>query len=192
MNEVWSFMYSPADRPSRTRAAEAKNRSWSADGGSSSDRVSPTGFPVFLVSAAMISSARASTASANRNIARLRSDGVASRHDSNAVAAACSASSTSAVDDTGACAYASPVLGSTTSLYLPSRGSVYLPFTKLRSGPCDIPASSIPAWRALTLTPTLHTAMPRWYRQLHLRASQTWSIVTSDSVVDCPFCYEIS
>jgi hypothetical protein len=139
--DVWSFMYSPADRPSSIRAAPAKNRSWSTDGGSSSDSVRPTGLPVFLDSTRVISSARCSTASAKRSIARLRSAGVASRQVSNAVAATCSASSTSAALDTGACAYASPVLGSTTSLYAPSRGSVYLPFTKFRSGACAIPAS---------------------------------------------------
>ena len=113
---MWSFRYSPADRPSSSRAAAAKNRSWSTDGGSSSDSVSATGLPVFLVSASVISSARFSTASANFSMARLRSAGVLSRQVSNAAAAAWRASSTSAALDTGACAYASPVLGSITSL----------------------------------------------------------------------------
>ena len=114
--EVWSARYSPADRPWSIRAAPAKNRSWSIDGGSSSDSVRPIGLPVFLDSTWVISSARFSTASAKRSIARLRSAGVASRHVSKAVAATFSASSTSAARDTGAWVYVSPVLGSTTSL----------------------------------------------------------------------------
>ncbi|WP_409496188.1 hypothetical protein [Amycolatopsis sp. cmx-11-12] len=40
-------MYSPADRPSRTRAAPAKNRNWSTIIGSSSAAVSAIGLPVF-------------------------------------------------------------------------------------------------------------------------------------------------
>ncbi len=39
-------MYSPADRPSSTRAAPEKNRIWSIIGGISSDRVRATGLPV--------------------------------------------------------------------------------------------------------------------------------------------------
>ena len=35
-SEVWPAMYSPAERPSSTRAAPAKNRSWSTAGGISS------------------------------------------------------------------------------------------------------------------------------------------------------------
>ncbi len=62
---MWPARYSPADRPSSTRAAPAKNRSWSSIGGISSLRVSASGLPVFSHSTAMISSARASTASAN-------------------------------------------------------------------------------------------------------------------------------
>ena len=51
-------------------------------------RVSSIGLPVFWHSAAMTSSARSSIASANLSSIRCRSDGVVSRHDSNAVAAA--------------------------------------------------------------------------------------------------------
>ena len=102
--EVWSFRYSPALRPSSTRAAPAKNLIWSTAGGTSSEAVSATGLPVLRVSAATISSARFSIASAIRNMARLRSDGVASRHPPNAAAAACMAASTSWRPDTGACA----------------------------------------------------------------------------------------
>ena len=81
-------MYSPALRPSSSRAAPAKNRIWSTAGGISSLRVSSIGLPVFWHSAAMISSARSSIASANFSSARCRSDGVVSRQVSNAVAAA--------------------------------------------------------------------------------------------------------
>ena len=85
INEVWSFMYSPADLPSRWRAAPAKNRIWSTSGGISSAMVTATGLPVFSHSTRTRSSARASKASAMRNRARLRSDGVASRHPGKAV-----------------------------------------------------------------------------------------------------------
>ena len=57
-------MYSPALRPSSSRAAPAKKRIWSSAGGISSSRVSSIGLPVFSHSAAMSSSARASIASA--------------------------------------------------------------------------------------------------------------------------------
>ncbi len=100
--EVWPARYSPADRPSRIRAAPAKKRSSSTIGGTSSVRVMATGLPVLRDSASTRSSARASMASANRSRARLRSAGVASRQVSNASAAACSAASTSAAPETGA------------------------------------------------------------------------------------------
>jgi len=97
-------MYSAADRPSSMRAAPAKNRIWSIIGGISSDRVRPVGLPVFSTSAAISSSARDSNESAMRSRASWRSPGVVSRQDSNAVAAACMAASTSAADETGAAA----------------------------------------------------------------------------------------
>ena len=111
MNDVWPAMYSPALLPSRWRAAVAKKRIWSTIGGISSERVRAIGLPVFSTSSAISSSARASTASAMRNRASERSDGVESRHDSNAAAAACIAASTSAGPDSGASAYTSPVTG---------------------------------------------------------------------------------
>ncbi len=77
-------MYSPAALPSSTRAAPAKKRIWSTIGGSSSDAVRASGLPVFCDSAATISSARASIASAMRSSARCRTDGVASRQTSKA------------------------------------------------------------------------------------------------------------
>ncbi len=81
-------MYSPAARPSSTRAAPAKNRIWSTIGGISSAVVSASGLPVFCDSRATSSSACVSTASAILSRAFCRSDGVVSRHVSNAAAAA--------------------------------------------------------------------------------------------------------
>ncbi len=104
-------MYSPALRPSSIRAAPAKKRIWSSDGGISSVRVSSIGLPVFWHSAAMTSSARSSIASANFSSARCRSDGVLSRHDSNALLAAAYAASTSSWADSGAVPNTSPEVG---------------------------------------------------------------------------------
>ena len=125
-------MYSPAERPSSIRAAPAKNRIWSTIGGISSDIVSPIGFPVLLDSAATRSSARDSIASAMRISAFCRSLGVLSRQPSKAVAAARMAASTSAAEETGACANTSPVVGSTRSLVRPSAAATCSPATKLR------------------------------------------------------------
>ena len=69
-------MYSPADLPSSTRAAPAKNRKWSELGGSSSEAVRPIGLPVSRHSTRVISSARASIASAILSSASERSCGV--------------------------------------------------------------------------------------------------------------------
>lgn len=110
--EVWPAMYSPADRPSNSRAAPAKKRNSSTAGGSSSSAVSWRGLPVLRTSASTRSAARASTASASLSRAFCRSAGVVSRHVSNAVAAARIAASTSAALETGAWAKTSPVHGS--------------------------------------------------------------------------------
>ena len=91
MNDVWPAMYSAAARPSRWRAAPAKKRIWSTIGGISSSMVSWNGLPVFSHSARTRSSARASSASAMRISARLRSDGVVRRQEVKASAAARSA-----------------------------------------------------------------------------------------------------
>ena len=64
MNDVWPAMYSPAARPSSTRAAPAKKRIWSTIGGISSLAVSARGLPVFSASSSTSSSACASIASA--------------------------------------------------------------------------------------------------------------------------------
>ena len=74
----------------------AKKRIWSTIGGISSERVRAIGLPVFSTSSAISSSPRASMASAMRNRASERSDGVASRQSAKASAAACIAASTSA------------------------------------------------------------------------------------------------
>jgi hypothetical protein len=66
--------------------------------------VSAIGFPVFRHSAATSSSERDSMASAIRRRARLRSEGVASRHLGKAALATAKAASTSARDETGASA----------------------------------------------------------------------------------------
>ena len=64
MIEVKPDMYSPAARPSRTRAAPAKKRIWSIIGGISSECVTASGLPVFWDSSSTSSSAWASSASA--------------------------------------------------------------------------------------------------------------------------------
>ena len=121
--DVWSAMYSPADLPSRCRAAPAKKRIWSTIGGISSDNVTATGLPVLALSTATSSSARASMASAMRKRARLRSDGVASLHPGKAAVAAAMAASTSSAPDTGASKFGSPVLGSSSVDDVPDFGS---------------------------------------------------------------------
>ena len=95
-------IYSPAERPSRFRAAPAKKRIWSNIGGISSEVVTASGFPVFSLSRATSSSARDSIASAIFNKAFCRSLGVESRKSSNAFAAAFMALSTSVALEIGA------------------------------------------------------------------------------------------
>ena len=126
-------MYSPADLPSSTRAAPAKNRSWSSIGGISSLAVRACGLPVFSPSRRTKSSARASMASANFSRAVWRSPGVVSPHVSKAVAAAAYARSTSAWVLTGALATTVAVEGSTMSVVASVSGSTYWPPMKLRS-----------------------------------------------------------
>src|SRR5512132_1387378 len=135
-------MYSPAAFPSKTRAAPAKNLTWSTLGGSSSDAVSPIGLPVFSLSTATSSSARASIASAIRSNARCRSLGVVSRQVSKALAAALAARSTSAASDTGAVAKTSPVAGLTRSDVRPEAGSTHsllMKFLSVLSSPTRPP-----------------------------------------------------
>ena len=87
-HEVWPARYSPAARPSSTRAAPAKNRTWSTIGGISSLAVSAHGLPVFCASRCTSSSERASRASASLSSACWRSLGVVWPHVSKAAAAA--------------------------------------------------------------------------------------------------------
>ena len=84
--------------------------------------VTAIGLPVLALSTATSSSARASMASAMRNRARLRSDGVASRQPGKAAAAAAKAASTSSDPDTGASKFSSPVHGSTNVTDVPDLG----------------------------------------------------------------------
>ncbi len=100
---MWSARYSPADLPSSTRAAPAKNRKWSEAYGISSSIVSASGLPVSRHSTALISSIRSSIASAMRSRARARSCGVVSQpQPSKAASAAAYARSTSSLPDIGA------------------------------------------------------------------------------------------
>ena len=152
-------MYSPADLPSRWRAAPAKKRIWSTIGGISSARVTATGLPVFCVSTRTRSSARASMASAMRKRARLRSDGVASRHPGKASAAA----GHGRVDvrwprTPGPRGTPRPVLGSTSMAVAPSLVSTYRPPTKLESRPAVAPVAGF--W-LLTRPPRMRR---RWSR----------------------------
>ena len=63
-------MYSPAERPSSTRAAPAKNLIWSSICGSSSDIVNECGLPVFSHSMPTSSSPCSSITSASLSNAR--------------------------------------------------------------------------------------------------------------------------
>ena len=147
-------MYSPAALPSSIRAAPAKNRIWSTIGGISSDLVSPIGLPVLRASAATNSSARASSLSAIRSSARLRSDGVASRQPSKATAAEDTAASTSTSRDSGAVAKTSPVAGLISSARLSNEVSVHCPPMKLRNSSTTRP----PFW--IRLQDSIFSARP--------------------------------
>ena len=94
-HDVWPSMYSPADLPSRTRAAPAKKRIWSTIGGISSALVTWSGLPVFLPSAATRSSAARSTSSAKSSSAFWRTEGVDLLQSLKARSAAAYAASTS-------------------------------------------------------------------------------------------------
>ena len=102
MNEVCPLKYSAADRPSKCRAAPAKNLIWSSIGPISSCRVTAIGLPVFSDSIFINSSDLASIASAILLIAFCLSPGVDSRQVSNAFAAAFMALSISFALETGA------------------------------------------------------------------------------------------
>ena len=134
IHEVCPARYSPAARPSSTRAAPAKNRIWSTIGGISSLAVSAKGLPVFCASSLTSSSARASMASAILSSACWRSLGVVWPH----VSKARGGRGVGAVDvlrrtRSAPCATTCPVDGSTRSLAASPTVSTYSPPTKLRS-----------------------------------------------------------
>jgi len=81
-------MYSPADLPSSTRHAPAKNRIWSTIGGISSAIVTWLGFPVLRPSASTSACACFSTSSAKSSNAFCRADGVVRFQSANAFSAA--------------------------------------------------------------------------------------------------------
>ena len=175
--EVCPAMYSPADSPLSMRAAPAKKRIWSIAGGTSSSRVSWNGLPVFSLSSRTSSSARSSMASAILFRARLRSEGVASRHCSKPRSAACMAASTSAGPDTGASAKPSPVEGLMRVEVLPSTASRYSPpmkFCSLRSAiACSLLVPDGHArWRRARMA--LPTAMATPPRKISVPITFTW------------------
>src|SRR5262245_17913937 len=123
-------MYSPAERPSRMRAAPAKKRRLSEQTGISSFAYE-SGLPTFRDSIAASSSVFASMTSASFSSSSARSAGVASSHSGSAAAAASTAASTSAAAHAGTSAIVSPVAGLSTSIVAPSAASVHLPPTKI-------------------------------------------------------------
>src|SRR3954470_5788970 len=108
-------MYSPADLPSRLRAAPAKKRRLSAENGISS-REAINGLPTLRDSICASSSALSSITSASLCRSSERSFGVASSHSGRAFFARSTASSTSSADMFGTCAIVSPVAGLRTSM----------------------------------------------------------------------------
>src|SRR4051794_20616852 len=126
-------MYSPADLPSRLRAAPAKKRRLSATTGSSSSSVVWYGLPTFSDSMRASSSAFSSIASAIRRSASARSPGVVSKAQSwKALPAAATAAFTSSSPDTGASAISSSVAGLRIFSVSPLEGSRSSPPMKLR------------------------------------------------------------
>jgi hypothetical protein len=126
---------------------------------------------VFWLSTATNSAARDSIASAILRSARWRSDGVVSRHDSNAVAAALIATSTSTGPETGALANGAPIVGSITSAYEPSFVSTYAPSTKFRSLRESLMSHSC-------------TSTCVWLVDLGVRKPVPLAILATDSVAD--------
>ena len=124
-------MYSPALRPSSTRAAPAKNRIWSSAGGISSVRVSSIGLPVFSHSAAMISSARVLHARRRTSAAPAAArDGVVSRQRLERRGGRGVGRVDVRRTETGADPKTSPVVGSIRSARRPSAASTDLPSMK--------------------------------------------------------------
>src|SRR5215471_4653218 len=119
-------MYSPADLPSRLRAAPAKKRRLSAEKGISS-REAMTGLPTFTDSSCASSSALSSSTPASACRSSERSFGVFSSQSGNAVWAASTARSTSSAPQRGTSAIVSPVAGAITSIVSPEAASANSP-----------------------------------------------------------------
>src|SRR2546423_3659679 len=119
-------MYSPADLPSRLRAAPAKKRRLSAENGISS-REAMSGLPTFSDSSWESSSACSSITSASLWRSSERSLGVFSSHSGSAACAASTARSTSFALQRGTSAIVSPVAGAITSIVSPEAASASSP-----------------------------------------------------------------
>src|SRR5215210_1476084 len=122
-------MYSPAARPSRTRAAPAKKRMLSEQTGISS-RAAAIGLPTFRDSISASSSVCSSIRSASLSRTSERSCGVVSLHSGHAFFAASTARSTSASVPCGTSAIVSPVAGLMISAVPPSAASTNSPPTR--------------------------------------------------------------
>src|SRR5215211_5915283 len=120
-------MYSPVARPSSSRAAPAKKRSWSTIGPISSSNIACRGLPASFVSQSVISSARSWNASASFSSSSWRCPGVVTDQPSKALRAACAARLTSSSVESGECAITSPLAGLTTSSVFPSAGATNSP-----------------------------------------------------------------
>src|SRR5580765_7010585 len=119
-------MYSPAERPSRTRAAPAKKRMLSEHTGISS-RAYDSGLPTFRDSISASSSAFASSTSASLSRTSARSAGVDSSHSGSAPFAAATARPTSSASQRGTSAIVSSVAGFSTSIVSPATASTHSP-----------------------------------------------------------------
>src|SRR6185436_13039697 len=130
--DVYPARYSPAARPSRQRAAPAKNRSRSA-----ALRISPraaaAGLPTLRSSRSASASMSASTASASASSISARCPGVVRLQVPNARRAAAAAPSTSDAPAAGTVAMTAPVAGFTTSVVAPSVAATRPPSTCMRS-----------------------------------------------------------
>ena len=129
-------MYSPPARPSSSRAAPAKNRTWSIATSSSSLLVSDRSFPVFCDSASTRSSACSAIRSATFKRACWRFDGVLRPQLCLAPAAASYARATSSASEIGAVPKTVPRTGSIRSVRRPavaSHGFPSMTFCTVRS-----------------------------------------------------------
>ena len=124
-------MYSPADFPSRFRAAPAKKRRLSAEKGISS-REAMSGLPTFADSSCASSSACSSMTSASACRSSDRSLGAFSSHSGAAFFAASTARSTSSAPQRGTSAIVSPVAGAITPIVSPEAASTSSPPTRIR------------------------------------------------------------